>query len=746
MSMRTAFSLRLGALALIVMATLAATLWAVEMQLHRFTRDERLPMMARHAAEQSRQLDIALQREGRLMVATIEGSTQRTRDPMALARTLDALEPGSRFRAFRLEDEAGAVLFSRGEGQPRLQTAGSGALRWASAEGQGPLYRVVALDVPLAQGSGRWLLFAPVDGEALRALVPAGARLELLWRGRVVTPGPTGLPAAKAAAPTQATQVDALAGWSGAAAGQDLPQLRVMGLEGEHLPHESLWNLLGAAAIASLLLGWLVFGRWMRTHVERIDALVRATARFSEERDGTELHSDRLGMRMRGASHEVQQLWRSLQGLARSVDEAEETQQAAQQYLRDLNVYLEDRIEERTRELAEARDRALDSTRAKEQFLANMSHELRTPLTGLLGGLELVDPAGLPEQQRHLLGVARQSGEALLAVINEVLDYSKLEAGKFVLAQVPLKVPEVAQEAASLFASVALRKGVALDCVCEPGVETPFIGDPLRLRQVLLNLLGNALKFTDRGRVELRITRIARRSGSAVLLFSVKDSGIGISPSLQTQLFKPFVQAEEGAARKGSGLGLAISQKLVQAMGGEITVDSVHGQGSTFSFDLELAFAPQEQAASAPPTLAPAPTTGLRGRVLLVEDNPVNRLVAMSMLAPLGLEITEAEDGEQALERLREGIFDLVLMDCQMPVLDGFATTARIRAGDAGADRVRVPIVAFTANALDGDAQRCIAAGMDGYLSKPFTREQLAGTVGHWLSRGAEPQPSATRH
>ena len=511
--------------------------------------------------------------------------------------------------------------------------------------------------------------------------------------------------------------------------------------------HQTVREILGATAAISILLGWLILGRWARAHVDRINALVAATARFSEERDSSELTSDRLGRRMRGSSRELQQLLRSLQGLARNVDEAEETQQAAQQYLRDLNLYLEDRIQERTQELALARDRALDSTRAKEQFLANMSHELRTPLTGLLGGLELVDPAGLPEQQRHLLGVARQSGEALLAVINEVLDYSKLEAGKFVLAQVPLKVPEVAQEAASLFASVALRKGVALDCICESGVDTPFIGDPLRLRQVLLNLLGNALKFTDRGRVELRITRIARRADSAVLLFSVKDSGIGISPALQTQLFKPFVQAEEGAARKGSGLGLAISQKLVQAMGGEITVDSVHGQGSTFSFDLELAFAPKEEAAAPTDALTapPAPST-LRGRVLLVEDNPVNRLVAVSMLAPLGLEVAEAEDGQQALEMLRETTFDLVLMDCQMPVLDGFGATARIRAGDAGADRVRVPIVAFTANALDGDAQRCLAAGMDGYLSKPFTREQLAGAVDHWLRQGAARGSSATRH
>jgi CheY-like chemotaxis protein len=282
---------------------------------------------------------------------------------------------------------------------------------------------------------------------------------------------------------------------------------------------------------------------------------------------------------------------------------------------------------------------------------------------------------------------------------------------------------------------VALRKGVALDCVCEPGVETPVVGDPLRLRQVLLNLLGNALKFTDRGQVELRITRIARRQESAVLLFAVRDSGIGIPPSLQTQLFKPFVQAEEGAARKGTGLGLAISQKLVNAMGGDITVESRAGRGSTFSFDLELPFAPADAAAALTPVASASaePTRSLSGRVLLVEDNPVNRLVATTMLAPMGLEVTECEDGQQALERLREQPYDLVLMDCQMPVLDGFGATAAIRTGEAGADRSRVPIVAFTANALDGDAERCLAAGMDGYLSKPFTREQLATAVGIWL-------------
>jgi signal transduction histidine kinase len=441
----------------------------------------------------------------------------------------------------------------------------------------------------------------------------------------------------------------------------------------------------------------------------------------------------RIDQAIDGTSMELHTLGLGLKTLMGDVKAASAAERAAQKRLLDLNASLEQRVQARTVELAAARDEALAASRAKEQFLAGMSHELRTPLAGLLGGLEMIEDGLLPPAQQRLLQVSRRSGDALRSVINEVLDYSKLESGRIDLARQPFHPDDVAREAVSLFAAVAARRGLSLTCHCEAGCERPVMGDPARLRQVLLNLIGNALKFTDSGRVDLRLSRLQSPDDrTARLRFAVQDTGIGIDAALQEQLFKPFVQADttQREARGGSGLGLAISQRLVSAMGGQIGVRSEPGQGSVFAFELDLQFTQDTVPES--PSAKDWPT--LRGRVLLVEDNAVNRIVAVTMLHRLGLEVDECENGLEAVAALRDTRFDLVLMDSQMPVLDGLSATRRIRGGEAGSASAGVPILAVTANAMDGDAQRCVAAGMNGHLSKPFSIAELARAVAPWLT------------
>jgi CheY-like chemotaxis protein/anti-sigma regulatory factor (Ser/Thr protein kinase) len=257
-------------------------------------------------------------------------------------------------------------------------------------------------------------------------------------------------------------------------------------------------------------------------------------------------------------------------------------------------------------------------------------------------------------------------------------------------------------------------------------------GDPARLRQVLLNLIGNAVKFTDRGTVELSVDAAPVSRGDGLRLrFAVRDTGIGIDEATQARLFTPFAQADgaRAQARGGTGLGLAIAQRLVAAMGSHIHVESQPGVGSTFSFEIEMPLA--ESAVTTPPSAAIAGL--LHGRVLLAEDNPVNRVITTEMLRRLGLDVEEAENGLLAIEALQRRQADLVLMDQQMPVLDGMEATARIRSCEAGADAAQVPIVAITANAQEGDAQRCLDAGMNDYLAKPFTQAELAATLRRWL-------------
>jgi two-component system, sensor histidine kinase and response regulator len=689
-----------------------------------------------------------------------------------------------------------------------------------------------------------------------------------------------------------------LAAWGTAAAHADV-QVRADVALGESIGavhieatskelREQLWH--DAAVFLGVLVGalgvaLLTASMFQRVISDPILELDRAATVVSRTRD--------FSVRVRAAGHdEVGRLVQSFNGM---LAELETLAHQASEHRTEL----ENKVESRTAELGTALKSAQAAAKAKSDFLANMSHEIRTPMNGVIGMLELLQSESLDADARSMLETAHHSADALLVLINDVLDYSKLDAGKLVLEHVDVELRPIAEEVATLFSRQANAKGVEISCAIHNNVPAVLAGDPMRLRQIMANLVGNAVKFTERGEVLLGIRMREVPAGTpgaaadaAMIQILIQDTGIGMSASVREQLFHVFTQADASTTRKygGTGLGLAITKSLIDAMGGTVKVTSDPGRGSTFSVFLPLAFRAGGSADLAPAAAAPAaqphapnvlivddnatnrcilehylehsnshsqsvasaqagldalraavsggapfdlvlldyqmpdvdgmgflralradaaiagtrcvvlsslgnrveeadvlgvsawltkpvrrsqlqsvmarvqeitePTAPIvmplpiepwssGARVLLVEDNRVNQQVALRMLKTLGILASTAENGEIAVAAIQAQPFDLVLMDCQMPVMDGYEATRRVRvwesAAPEGAPRRRVPIVAMTANALLGDREKCLAAGMDDYVAKPIKRDVLAAVLAPWLQSASAASAAANR-
>ncbi|MBM3554317.1 MAG: response regulator [Alphaproteobacteria bacterium] len=403
------------------------------------------------------------------------------------------------------------------------------------------------------------------------------------------------------------------------------------------------------------------------------------------------------------------------------------------------------------RALREAHD-ANEATRAKSAFLATMSHELRTPLNGVMATLELMRETPLDPEQKRLLGIAQASASGLLGVIGDVLDFSKIEAGRIDLEAIPFAPRRLVTDVAAALEATAVAKGITLKAEVEADVPPAVVGDPARLKQVLLNLVGNAIKFTEQGGVIIRLAAPSRDASGVRLDFAVRDSGIGMTEAERDRLFRPFVQADGSTTRRfgGTGLGLAISARLVERMGGRIAVESAPGAGTTFRFAIDAVVAASDAVAAvedrtetiqsrAAPTRDQALAAG--ALILVAEDNPTNRQVLDLQLRRLGHVADFAGDGAAAVGRCADTDFALVLMDLHMPGMDGITAAKAIRAREATIGGKRVPIIALTATALAEDRSRCLDAGMDAVLAKPISMRDLSET----LARFAKPVSGAAR-